>query len=170
MKRQEPVTGLDFLGSSAQYAAATQLLQDLNPVAHVVNTVLEAIDPEKFHKMLAFRAELMTRFPNFQALCTLDPSCYESLVVIYNRRSGRHRDKNDPKNSWALMTVVGSFVGGAMYFEDLGLRVEFGPGDILAIRGNALFHEVESWSGQLRISLVYFTHRSVWNYIGRELG
>jgi hypothetical protein len=135
----------------------------------MMNTMMEAIDPQQFQAMESLRNELRERFPEYDALCGIDPSVHEGLAVIINRRSGNHKDRSDHPKSWALMTTLGSFQGGDLYFKKLGLHIQFGPGDFIALKGRQLDHEVEVWQGGLRISLVYFTHESLWRYMGREL-
>jgi hypothetical protein len=169
MKHEDPVTSQDILCTGEQFGAATKLMRDLHPLATVMNAVMETIDPEQFNAMAALRNSLRDRFSEFDALCGIDPAVHEGLAILVNSQSVNFKDKQVHPNSWALMTTLGSFQGGDLYFSQLGIKVRFASGDFIAIRSQLLNPEMDVWVGGLRVSLLYFTQESLWEYMGREL-
>ena len=127
---------------------------------------MEAIDPAQYQSLKELKDRAMERFPHVKAANAVDPLLQEGRAIIYNRRSGRHKDKSDPPKAWALMLVVGSFEDGDLIVGRLRKKIRYGPGDFIAIRGRLLEHEVAEWSGNCRISIVHFTHEALWKQLG----
>jgi hypothetical protein len=91
----------------------------------------------------------------------------EGRAIMFNRQTPLHPDRLDPFTSWAIMIALGDFQnGGDLYVPRLKLRIRFLPGDMIAIRGRILPHEVEAWSGGQRVSIAHFTHQSLWDSFG----
>jgi hypothetical protein len=99
--------------------------------------------------------------PSYAAIASQDPLVYEGREILVNRQSLLHTDDQDPPWGYAILAAAGYHKGGFVRFPHLGLRVRFEPGDIIAVRGRVLPHEVEGWTGQ-RITIPHFTHSSMW--------
>lgn len=56
-----------------------------------------------------------------------------------------------------------------MRIRALGLRMWFGGGACVYLRGGILHHEIEEFDGAQRISIAHFCHDSLWKYMGIPL-
>jgi hypothetical protein len=142
-----------------------ELLRGLNPLTSIINCVMENLD-EKENKELEKLCEILAKKASFSALHSISPSLHEGVGVVYNRRSGKHNDRLNTPDTWTPMCVLGWFKGGELFLENLGLKIRFQPGDLIVIKGKEEIHEVKEWAGKLRITVVYFTHLSVWKEAG----
>jgi hypothetical protein len=125
--------------------------------------VLDPCEAEEMKKLLRIKSE---KSASFSVLHAISPSLHEGLAIIYHCRSGKHKDRLNRPHSWTPMCVLGLFEEGAIDLEELGLRIHYQPGDFVSIRGREVTHNVEHWKGKLRISLVYYTHDSLWKEAG----
>ena len=158
----------EYIGTGKSYQATTTLVQQLQPVSYRVNAILKHIDPDHHTEAIKVRERLCHSYPGYAALATIDPLIYEGREIIWNRMSGLHTDTQDPPLGWAILTGFGDFKGGAAWIKPLNLVIRYEPGDVLAIRGRVLAHEVRGdFIGQ-RITIPHFTHSSVWRAVGNE--
>jgi hypothetical protein len=164
MKDSHP--SVSMLKSCKQYKEATTLLRKLNPLTQIINKVLQEFDPEHAEELEELCDILKADQASFEALHSISPSLHEGIGMIINRRSGGHVDSLNTPDTWTPMVVIGSFSGGKMVLDNQGVRLRYQTGDFIMIKGREQMHEVEVWSGKLRISYVYFTHHSVWKEAG----
>jgi hypothetical protein len=87
---------------------------------------------------------------------------------MWNRQTPLHGDLADPLKSWVVLLVLGKFTKGHLWIPKLQLRLFYEPGTIVIFRGHLLPHEVECWEGGQRVSIVHFTHQSLWDEFGME--
>jgi hypothetical protein len=85
---------------------------------------------------------------------------------MWNRQTPLHLDGADPLNAWVTLMTLGEFTGGELYIPSLNLRLHYEPGAIVLLKGRRLSHVVETWEGGQRISIVHFTHESLWREFG----
>jgi hypothetical protein len=91
-------------------------------------------------------------------------------MLLFNLQAPPHNDLRTPPAEWTPLLAAGNFTsGGCLYIHDIKLRLRYLPGDLIFIRGHSLKHSVEKWDGGQRISVVYFTHESMWKYFERRL-
>ncbi|TDL13271.1 hypothetical protein BD410DRAFT_735567, partial [Rickenella mellea] len=166
---EAPTVSKDYIWTCGQAEIVGRLIRDLGFISKCMNALTEAIDADFAKKLKILREKVIAASGFADALSSIDPLLMEGRCLIFNRRTTIHRDESDPPEAWALLFVVGSFKGGSMHFPELGLRVRFLPGDVIAMRGQVLEHEVEVWGGHIRISVVHFTHASLSDYFDMEL-
>ena len=71
-----------------------------------------------------------------------------------------HKDMSDTPRGWVAMICCGNFTGGYLVLADLGVKLDFKPGDIIFFRSRLLEHFITDFVGE-RSSLVFFTHENV---------
>ena len=106
-----------------------------------------------------------------QAICAITPSLHITLGIIVNPRSGRHKDSTDAKGVWTVMFALGNFEGGEVVFSmnksrEKEVTTRFRSGDAVLLKARDVFHEIEHWEGDLRVTLVYYSKE----YILKEYG
>ena len=99
---------------------------------------------------------------------TIDPLMMEGRVIMFNHTTPFHADLLDPPLGWAFLVILGNFMDGTLWIPWLCLQMTYNLGDIVAIRGHVLGHEVELWQGEQCICLVHFTHQALWDFFGVE--
>jgi hypothetical protein len=152
----------EFKGPARNFNASCQVLRETAILSHRVNAILEFMDPDHYEEAKKVREEVEERMAGIEAIGIEDPLVYEGRELLFNRESGVHRDSQDPPLGYAILAALGDSRGARIRFPHLGLTVRMDPGDIVAIRGRIVPHEVVGpWTGQ-RISVPYFTHSSLW--------
>ena len=110
--------------------------------------------------------KLKETYPHVRARSSIDPFLFQGRSFIYNRQTPNHTDKREPLVGWNPLFVTGQFTGGRLRVRRLGLRMWFGPGACIWVRGRILAHEVEPFDGGQRISVASFMHQSVYDTVG----
>lgn len=146
--------------------ACATLIDQLDVFNHQMNVLLEEIDKAQFDSLTAIWNTLKETRPWLEGMSAYDCQVIGGRAIIFNRRSGEHRDGGDDPLAWAFLIVLGDFVNGEMVLKDVNLRTRYLPGDVIIMRGNVLWHEVESYIGTERICMVLFSHGA----IAKELG
>lgn len=120
---------------------------------------------EPFHKGLKELRAHYGKNPGVNNIHTSDNCLFEGRSIIFNRMTPLHPDKSDLKGGWAFMVALGDFKsGGDLRVPKLNLEMQYLPGDLIAIRGRLLPHEVLAWDKGQRISIVHFTHAQNWAF------
>jgi hypothetical protein len=96
----------------------------------------------------------------------IDRLFLEGREALFNGLADKHTDRWDPQLGWVVLVALGSFKGGYLYLPKVGLRVRFGPGDVILLRGRVIQHMIEVSDGGQRISIPHFTHTSLWDTFG----
>jgi len=131
-----------------------------------INAILKNIDPRQYEALQALRKAVHQKYAFAQALDSIDPLLFEGRAIMWNRQTRLHGDTTDPIRAWVALFVLGKFQKGFLFFPRLNLRLSYEPGTIVYLRGHILPHEVEAWVGGQRVSVVHFTHQSVWDEFG----
>jgi hypothetical protein len=134
--------------------------------SHRLNRVLELLDPLQFQALQNLRKAVHAKYAFARALDSIDPLLFEGRAIMWNRQTPLHGDYTDPVRAWVALIVLGDFTKGHLFVPRLNLRLSYEPGTIVYIRGHILPHEVEAWEGGQRVSIVHFTHQSVWDEFG----
>lgn len=162
------VISQDWVKSADRFGKSASLVSKLSILSHRINAIYEAIDKPQYDALVHLNQRLETVYPHLKALAAIDPCVFEGRAVMFNRRTPRHLDTKDPLKGWAILVVLGDFTEGYLFIPRLNLRLRYRPGDIVALRGRILAHEVEMWVGGQRISIAHFTHQSKWEEAGEE--
>lgn len=158
----------EFIGAGYKYQATSRIVQQLAPVSYRVNAILQHLDPEHYRQANLVKETLKRKYAGFYAMSSVDPLVYEGREILFNRTSGIHTDSGDPHLGWAILAAFGDFTGGDMDLPNLGLRIRFQPGDVIAIRGRVIPHRIiGDYQGQ-RISIPHFTHSATWRAAGNS--
>ncbi|KAG6905514.1 hypothetical protein DXG01_002283 [Tephrocybe rancida] len=81
-----------------------------------------------------------------------DPGPWLGRAVIWKMQVLPHRDGLD--QGPAATFPMGYYSGGEMYFTDLGLKLSYGPGDVVISLAGSLYHAVGDWEPEVSPSTV----------------
>jgi hypothetical protein len=170
-----------MLKSGKRFNFAMSLRNELEESNMMINTVLSYLDPPQHKALVELREMVHKKYPAAKALDSIDPLLMEGRGIMYNRQTRYHADTSDPPTAWTALLVFGHFTGGHLLIKYLKLRLSYEPGKsyikfiqlliillyiigtLIFLRGHILPHEVEGWNGGQRISIVHFTHQSLWD-------
>lgn len=148
------------------FKAIQVFIEGTNIISQKVNDFISFLDPPFYQGLKNLRKFTMKRIPGIKLFETFDALIMAGRSLIFNRQTPEHTDDRDLLVGWQVLIAGGHFTqGGSLYIPALRLRLRLLPGDMVAIRGRILAHEIEPWIGGQRISLVNFTHESVWKYV-----
>lgn len=88
------------------------------------------------------------------------PSVFNGVQVIGNRITPRHRDSNSLQEWFNILISIGPYNNAEMTLYNLGVKMPYPPGSIIAIGGKAVEHGVEEFNGE-RVCLAYFMRQNV---------
>jgi hypothetical protein len=131
-----------------------------------VNAILRYLDPAQHSALAQLRDAVHQKYAFAKALDSIDPCLMEGQAIMWNRQTLLHIDRTDPVRAWVPLLTLGKFRKGHLWVPRLNLRLSYEPGTFVVLRGHILPHEVEAWEGGQRVSMVWFTHQSVWDEFG----
>jgi hypothetical protein len=128
-----------------------------------INYLLKYLDCKQYAALQELKQAVHSKYAFAKALDSIDPLLMEGRAIMWNRQTSLHLDATDPVRAWVALVVLGEFTEGYLWIPILNLQMWYEPGTILLIRGHILPHEVEAWVGGQRVSIVHFTHQSLWD-------
>jgi hypothetical protein len=152
-----------MIKSGKQFSMAMNLKRAFCLASHRLNAILKHLDLPQYEALTKLRKAVHEKYAFAQALDSINPSLMEGMAIMFNRQTCLHADTTDPSKAWVPLMVLGRCKKGYMWIPRLNLRLAYEPGAIVYIRGHILPHEVEVWEGGQRVSVVYFTHQSLWD-------
>lgn len=94
------------------------------------------------------------------------PSVFNGSQVIVNRLTPPHRDIGGGSTHYDLLVSAGSHKEAVLELRELGVRLVYRPGDVVALSGKVLLHEVGGWSGGERICVTHYMKDFVHERLG----
>jgi hypothetical protein len=86
-----------------------------------------------------------------------------------NRVTSAHRDSKGHRGGLDIIGVLGDVKASKFRLQDLNVSVEWFSGCVGAFDGYDLTHEVLSWEGRHRITLLSFCRKSTWSGLKLDL-
>ncbi|KAG9118823.1 hypothetical protein FRC07_006474, partial [Ceratobasidium sp. 392] len=161
----EPTRDTTKSPSTMHFTSKVQLFHSFQPVDHRVNYLTNFVGPE-FYSKLEETFQGAVEHPGFRLFSTEWNTPFPGRAVLVNRQSGEHLDQNGVRRGFDVIIAAGEFTGGDFYFKDMHVRCPFLPGDLVMFDGTAQRHKIEPFEGRIRLSHVYFAHRSVMTEFG----
>jgi hypothetical protein len=88
-------------------------------------------------------------------------SIWTGIAVIANRRTIEHRDRRSRPNWYDLLVSLGSHGAAKFRMPELGLVLQYKPGDVVALCGSVFLHEVGDWGDGDRFCYAFFMREKV---------
>lgn len=98
------------------------------------------------------------------------PSVFTGISVIANRKTKAHQDKGSYDSAYDVLISGGSHSECQLEVEELGGKLEYGPGTLVVICGRFLTHKVEKWSGKDRLCYAHYFKDDVHHAHGCKRG
>jgi hypothetical protein len=125
-----------------------------------LNTILSLIHPQLW-KNAKGALEKLRHDPLTKDAAKRWTSVFTGIAVIANRKTKRHRDHYGAAAWYDLLLTLGSYENATLDMDELGLEMEYKPGTLVAICGNALFHRVNDWGPGDRVCYALFMRKAV---------
>lgn len=155
----------DVIKNVLNLNAAMGLLKWMSIVGQRIDNLYKTMDPQQHAFLVDVRTKLKEKYPAYEALGSIDPTVFHGRSLIYNRSTPLHTDRKDPKPNLTPVLTLGEYTLGILTIPSLGLKVDYGPGTLVMLRGGFLPHEVTYHGGQ-RVSIAHFMHA----YMLKEAG
>jgi hypothetical protein len=156
----------DYIRSGRRLSIAMKITSEFKKTSMKANELLRLLDPAQHAALEKLRDAVHAKYPHARAIYAIDPLLQEGRALMWNRQTPLHADRTDPLNAWVTLITLGEFTGGHLFIPCLNLRLLYEPGAIVMLRGHRLPHVVEAWEGGQRVSIVHFTHESLWREFG----
>jgi hypothetical protein len=159
----------DMLKNGTIWTETCAYMEELDLLSERVNEVVKMVDPVFYQSLLQLR-DAVQENSSMKALNSIDQLLLEGRELLFNRKSGPHKDSQDPTGGYAGLYALGNFKGGNLRVNLLkgSIRIRLEPGDFVLLRGRVFEHWVEDWTGGQRIAMPHFTHTSLWKRFGLE--
>ncbi|KAG9102287.1 hypothetical protein FS749_009627 [Ceratobasidium sp. UAMH 11750] len=131
-----------------------------------INDLVRRLHPAFYDLLLELRQRLSDSDIPPPVLWDVWSSIFAFQAVGFNRQTRMHRDSAGMEGGLDLLFLLGDFEGGDLEVQDLGLEVDWLPGDLCAFDGKIFSHGIKSWRGQKRRCFIYFVHRNVLKHFG----
>src|SRR5271154_1120651 len=117
-----------MIKSGKQLNLAMTLWQELELSGFMINSMLEALDPQQHQALVELRKAVHKKYAFAEALDSIDSLLMEGRGILYNRQTPYHNDTTDPKKAWVVLLVLGKFPSGYLFIPSLNLRLDYEPG------------------------------------------
>jgi hypothetical protein len=143
-------------------AASTEAINLLNQAAQLVHPEL--------HRIGLAGLEQLRKEPETASLASEWPSVFTGCAVVANRLTRPHRDHKAEQAWYDMLVSLGSFKSATLQLPELGLKLDYRPGTVVAFCGNVFTHSVDDWGEGDRLCYAFFMRRGVLSRLGQEGG
>ncbi|KAG8780388.1 hypothetical protein FRC12_023096 [Ceratobasidium sp. 428] len=134
-----------------------------------IDDITKLIHPRFHHAQSELRTKLESH-PTISHIQRTITTNFPGRSVIVNGQSGEHFDKWGIPNSVDVLVGAGSVrLGGAVRFADIRVQAELPPSAAVFFDGTSYRHAITPWTGDQRISMAYFAHRSVFRQLDIDI-
>lgn len=148
-----------------------QWLDAMHTPLAILNRIARVIHPDQYDiggdalQRLQENPGLLRTGVNAPAILKSWVSIYTAIAIVSDRESPVHRDQKSPPAGMDLLSSVGNYSGCTMEWRNMGLRLDYRPGSVVAFSGKQMQHGVSSHIGQ-RICLAQYMREAVHEYLG----
>jgi hypothetical protein len=93
-------------------------------------------------------------------------SVFNGSQAIANRNTPAHRDTGGCFTHYDLLVSAGTHKKAAFTLPELGMSLPYQPGDVVALFGRVLLHEVNGWSEGERICITHYMKARIHERLG----
>jgi hypothetical protein len=109
----------------------------------LISAVLSVCHPQLYYAGLRCM-EKLSEDEDFSAILSMWGSVFNGASVISNRETPFHRDGQTLPEWYDILCTLGGDSGTVLEFRDLGIRLWYHAGTIVAPCGNLIYHGVSS--------------------------
>ena len=141
-------------------------LEDMLESSALLGALLRVLHPEQYMAgMTALQAmadcpEVVRESEQIMRILRLWSSPYSSYSIVSNRMSVVHRDNSSRPECFDMLLTLGNYDDGEIVFPNLGVRLRYNPGTLVALSGKLIQHGVEEVDGD-RVCLAFYMKDNV---------
>ncbi|KAI9769841.1 MAG: hypothetical protein M1840_003835 [Geoglossum simile] len=155
------------IATAYKFNAVEKFFRRTTPLMQTIGLLFEAVDKPQYIRYHRNYSDFASKSP-LRLFQTTHRACFLGLALLRNLQVEPHKDISDIKDGYVAMVCFGDFCGGEFIVPELGLKLDFKPGDVIFLRSAVLEHFVAPFDGQ-RSSIVYFTHGNLSDNISDNL-
>lgn len=144
----------------------SQFYTDMTEPLHVIGSLFRACCPDAFQEYEDIYMRAIDRGGTGD-ISVSDQPVFCTMAILRNCQVDPHKDAGDIKNGWVAMLCTGEFEGGLLVLPELGIKLNYRPGDVVFMRSSLVEHFISDYCGQ-RTSMVFFTKGTAKNWLQAE--
>jgi hypothetical protein len=143
-----------------QHFSGANWVRDVQNGEHLCNAITALIAPMQFDsgleaiKLIQQGCQIQKGWRQVEQW----PSVFNGSQLIVNRTTPAHRDGGGCPTYYDLLVSAGNHQEAFFRLPELGISLSYLPGDMVALSGKVLLHQVDGWSGPSRGERVCITH------------
>lgn len=141
-------------------SGAADWLEEISIGENYLNVLLSLIHPD-MHKTGATLLKYLRKEADTADIASLWNSVFSGISVMSNRKTPAHKDSNGRDTWYDLLTSFGTPERSVLEFKDIGVRLKYGPGSVVAACGQLLSHSVGDWGEGDRVCYAHFMRERV---------
>lgn len=126
---------------------------DVMPFIHEVNNVYKTFLPVAYKRQM----EYVDRVPDEHKI---SGTAFTTLYVLKNAPTAVHTDDMDIRTGFGVMTSLGGWKGGELYFPKFRVAVDYRPGDVILADVHELHGNFPLIEG-IRVACVFFVREGI---------
>jgi hypothetical protein len=133
----------------------------------ILNDLTALIHPD-LHQAGMSALETLRTDPDTAALAKEWTSVFTGIAVVSNRRTKKHRDGKSKLNWYDVLVSLGTQDSAIFGMPELGLKMLYKPGTVVALSGSIFLHEVGDWGEGDRVCYAFFMRAKVLEQLGED--
>jgi hypothetical protein len=139
-------------------------IETSNNLERFLNLTLSLVNPDLFYSGL-LTLEKLRELETTKDIAQHWQSVYTGISVISNRLTPPHRDSKGRPEWFDTIVNYSNLSSPRLFFEDLGLELEYSGGTVVAFCGSVFKHEVGAWGDGDRVCYAHFMRKSVLEHL-----
>ncbi|KAJ7132005.1 hypothetical protein C8R46DRAFT_1235780 [Mycena filopes] len=103
------VVSSHIIKTGNSYSYSFRLMAQLRLVSLRINSLIQHADNPHYDGLKELKTKAEDLYEHIKSMNSGDPLLMEGREIMYNRKTGQHTDRSDPKRGWAVLVVVGPF-------------------------------------------------------------
>ena len=133
----------------------------------ILNDLAALIHPDLHRAGMSALEKLHTN-PDTAVLAKEWTSLFTGIAVVSNRCTKKHRDRKSKLNWYDLLVSLGTHNSAKFCMPELGLKMLYKPGTVVALSGSVFLHEVRDWGDGDRLCYAFFMRAKVLEQLGED--
>jgi hypothetical protein len=129
------------------------IYQDVMPLIHEVNKIYKAFLPTAHKRQMEYVGTVPQEHK-------IRGTAFTTLYVLKNAPTAVHTDDMDIRTGFGVMTSLGGWKGGELYFPKFRVAVDYRPGDVILADVHELHGNFPLIEG-IRVACVFFVREGI---------
>lgn len=152
------------LKNGAEGNGGRKWLIEIAESSALISSAMRVMHP-KLYQLGRSSMEKLTERQDLHEVVKIWSSIFNGVQVISNRECPIHRDNSSRHEWYDLLATVGPYKSTVMEMPDIGIRLNYPSGTLVALCGRVVRHGVAAADGE-RICVAYYMRENVQRRLG----